>query len=179
MFCSKTTHSLRITFARWIPLNFRSTTDRATPLLFTWIYSCPSGGTVNFAFPLWQTWHFQFPYHECSVPVNQYSIFARLWRLFLAAYTICLELLLVWAFYSKGDATSNKLFEQVNVKERFKLFLRKFYGRQYQVPPWLTSVKWYSVARQYTMTTLHRSDYIPNHDFITELDLLPNYERCS
>ena len=44
--------SLRITWARCIPLNSRSKTrQRATLLLHTWIYFCRSGGTVNFTLP--------------------------------------------------------------------------------------------------------------------------------
>ena len=39
MFCPKTTQSLRITWARCIPLNLRSKTrQRAALLLLTWIY---------------------------------------------------------------------------------------------------------------------------------------------
>ena len=39
------------------------------------------------------------------------------------------------------------------------------------------SHEWHFVAWPFTMTTLHRSDFIPNPDHITELDYLPNYER--
>ena len=46
------TQSLRITWARCVPLNSRSKTrQRATLLLLTWIYFCRSGGTVNFTLP--------------------------------------------------------------------------------------------------------------------------------
>ena len=52
MFCPETTQSLRITWARCIPLNSRSKTrQRATLLLLIWIYFCRSGGTVNFTLP--------------------------------------------------------------------------------------------------------------------------------
>ena len=49
---SITTQSLRITWARCIPLNSRSETrQRAKLLLLTWIYFCWLGGTVNFTLP--------------------------------------------------------------------------------------------------------------------------------
>ena len=38
-----------------------------------------------------------------------------------------------------------------------------------------TTVKWHSTSWPYTMTTHYRSDFIPSHDFINELDLLPNF----
>ena len=41
----------------------------------------------------------------------------------------------------------------------------------------LINVKWHSVTRPYTMTTHYWSDFIPSCDLITELDLLPNFER--
>ena len=51
MFCPLTTQSLRITWARCIPLNSRSKTrQRATLMLLTWIYFCRSGGTVKLPF---------------------------------------------------------------------------------------------------------------------------------
>ena len=40
----------------------------------------------------------------------------------------------------------------------------------------LVNLKWHFVAWPYTMTSLNRSVFIPNHDLITELDLLPNNE---
>ena len=46
------THTLRIISVRCIPLSLRSKTQRrATLLLPTWIFSCQSVGTVNFALP--------------------------------------------------------------------------------------------------------------------------------
>ena len=41
----------------------------------------------------------------------------------------------------------------------------------------LTNAQWHSVAWISTMTTFHRSDFIPIRDLFTELDLLPIYER--
>ena len=35
----------------------------------------------------------------------------------------------------------------------------------------LMNVTWHTVAWPYSMTTLHRSDFIPNRDLITELDI--------
>ena len=52
-FCPLITQTLRIISVRCIPLSLRSKTRRrATLLLPTWICSCQSAGTVNFALPL-------------------------------------------------------------------------------------------------------------------------------
>ena len=59
------------------------------------------------------------------------------------------------------------------------IFLVRYIRRSFQTT-WsfpFTNVICHSVAWPYTMTTLDRSDFIPNCDHITELDLLPNYER--
>ena len=40
----------------------------------------------------------------------------------------------------------------------------------------LTDAKWHSVACPNTMTTLHRSDFIPIREPFTEVDLLPTYK---
>ena len=49
-YCPLITQTLRIISVRCIPLSLRSKTQRrATLLLPTWIYSCQSVGTVNFA----------------------------------------------------------------------------------------------------------------------------------
>ena len=85
-------------------------------------------------------------------------------------------------FILRATRLSNKFHEQGHAKERLKLLLRKFYGRyggSYQTI-WrspLTNAKWPSVAWPKTMTTLHRSDFIPIRGLFTELDHLPNYER--
>ena len=56
-------------------------------------------------FPLRQTWRFQLPYHKHSVPEQQHSIFASLWRFYLTAHTVCHGLLFLWMFYSEGGTT--------------------------------------------------------------------------
>ena len=58
-------------------------------------------------FHLWQTRRFQFPHFKFSVPEKQYSSFARLLRLYLAAYTMCPGLFLICMFYFEleGDAS--------------------------------------------------------------------------
>ena len=62
----------------------------------------------------WEGWstshiHLQqtkwFPHHKLSVTELLYSIFAGLWRFYLSAYTIRPGLILVWMFYSEGQAT--------------------------------------------------------------------------
>ena len=56
-------------------------------------------------FPLRQTWRFQLPYHKLSVPEQQHSFFASLWRFYLTGHTVCQGLLFLWMFYSKGSTT--------------------------------------------------------------------------
>ena len=87
-------------------------------------------------------------------------------------------------FILRATRLSNKPLEQGYVKERLKSSLKKFYGRygdlvkQYEVLlSSLTNAKWHSVAWPITLTTIHRSDFIPIRDLFTELDLLPAYER--
>ena len=88
-------------------------------------------------FPLRQTWRFQLPYHKLSVPEQQHSIFASLWRFYLTAHTVCQGLLFLWMFYSKGGTT---FIGEGYVRERLKSSLRKFYGqygdliKHYEVP---------------------------------------------
>ena len=67
-FCPLITKTLRMISVRCIPLSLRSKTRRrATLLLPTWICSCQSVGTVNFALPFTTTWRFQSPYYKLSV----------------------------------------------------------------------------------------------------------------
>ena len=56
------------------------TRRRATFLLRipTWIYSCQSARTINFALPFTTCVMIQFPYYKHSVPEKQQSIFASL-----------------------------------------------------------------------------------------------------
>ena len=86
---------------------------------------------------------------------------------------------------------SNKLLEQGYAKVRLRSLLRKFYGqsslkkfygrygdliKQYEVPlsrmlndiPKPDHIQWHPPFYSY---------FTPNHDLITELDLLPNYKR--
>ena len=44
-------------------------------------------------------------YDKLSVPEQQHSIFARLWRFYLTAHTVCQGLLFLCMFYSKGGTT--------------------------------------------------------------------------
>ena len=50
-------------------------------------------------------WRFQLPYHKLTVPEQQHSIFASLWRFYLTAHTVSQGLLFLWMFYSKGGTT--------------------------------------------------------------------------
>ena len=125
-----------------------------------------------------------------------------IWKLFSAIALTYLFILVCWWIYLQNYMLwhhawhwciypfyrpnyESKLFNHdrqltlTYVKKRLRSSLRKFYDRFGDLIKPLTNVKWHSVAWPYTMTTLHRSEFMPIRDLITELDLLPNYERFS
>ena len=104
-FCPLITQTLRIISVRCIPLSLRSKTRRrATLLPPTWISSCQSVGTVNFALPFTT---------NVTISISILQTFRswvatshlRLWRFYLTTHPIRQGLLLLWMFYSDGDAT--------------------------------------------------------------------------
>ena len=101
---------------------------------------------------------------------HKYSKLARLWRLYFAAYTKCQGLLLVWMFYSEGDATFKQAFRTgirlgtlEIVIEEVLWSIRVSYKTIWSSP--LTNVKWHSVAWPYTVTTPHWPNVVPNSTF--------------
>ena len=104
--CPLITQSLIIISVRCIPLSLRSKTRRrATLLLPTWICSCQSVGTVNFALPFTT---------NVTISISILQTF-RSWvatshlrppmAFYLTTHPIRQSLLLLWMFYSEGDAT--------------------------------------------------------------------------
>ena len=106
-----------------------------------------------------------------------------LWHLYLTVFKICLGLLLVWMFYSEGYTTFKKASRtgirhgtlDIVIGEVLWSILRGSYKTICSSP--LTNAKWHSVAWPNTMTTLHRSDFIPIRDLYTELGLLLNHYK--
>ena len=141
-YCQSITQMLRTILVRCIPLNVRSKTrQRATPLLHTSIYSCPSEGTVSCALPFttnvtistsisqtFRSWATTFHLRQPMTFVSHSSYgmpgFALLMNVFI---------LMAAQFLSK-------LLGQGYVRKRLKSSLRKFYGRygylikHYEVP---------------------------------------------
>ena len=114
---------MRIILAKSILLNLRSKTrQRATLLLLTWIYSCPSGETVNFVL----TFTTNVTISISLLPTFHYSISARLWRFYIKAYTIYQGMFLLLMFIMRDRRLSSKLLQQGYVCERLKSLLRTF-----------------------------------------------------
>ena len=102
-FCQSITQILRKNWVRCILLNLTSKHDREQHLCFLLGFTPADRKGRSFAhFPLRQTWRFQLPYHKLSVPEQQHSIFASLWRFYLTANTVYQGLLFLWMFYSKS-----------------------------------------------------------------------------
>ena len=59
---------------------------------------------ARFSFNAWHTRRFQFLYNKRSVPVKPYSIFARLWRLYLKTFTIYSGMLLIRIKMRRSEA---------------------------------------------------------------------------
>ena len=139
--------SLRITWARCIPLNSRSKTrQRATLLLLTWIYFCRLGGAVNFTLPFMTNVTISISTSQISVPSSNIST--------SPAYGVFMSQLIRYAracssygcFILRATRLSNKLLEQGYVKERLKSS-RGSYQTIWSFP--LTNVKWNSVSWPY------------------------------
>ena len=134
-------------------------------------------GRSTLYFHFWQTWRFQFRYYKCSVPEKQYTSYARLWRLYLAACTIYPGLLLVCLFILRATRPAFRaVIRQGTLEIVIEEVLWSIRG-SYQIIRSSYLKKWHSVARPNTMTNIHRSDFIPIRDLFTELDLLPIFER--
>ena len=141
-YCPWITQTLRIISVRCIPLRLRSKTQRrATLLIPTWIYSCQSVETVNFALPFTT---------NVKISISILQTF-RSW-----VATSHLRQPMAFLYHNSSDTPglaplmnvlfweavrlSNKLLGKGYVKERLKSSLRKFYGRygdlmkQYDVP---------------------------------------------
>ena len=173
MFCPLTTQSLRITWARCIPLNSRSKTrQRATLLLHTWIYFCRSGGTVNFTLPfmtnvtisistsqLFRSWVAIF---QPRPPMA--SLFRSLYG--MPGFDPRMDVL-SWGRHDFQITFSNRDTSR-------KSSLRKFYGRYRGL------IKQYEVSISQMLNDILWPDHIqwqpPLIRLCTELDLLPNFE---
>ena len=129
-YCPLITQTLGIISVRCIPLSFRSKTQRRATLLFpTWIYTCQSVGTVNFALlfttsvtisiSILQTFH---SWVATSHPRRLRCFISQLIQYARACSSY-------ECFILRAMRLSNKLLGQGYVKERLKSSLRKFYGR--------------------------------------------------
>ena len=187
-YCQSITQILRIIWVRCIPLNLWSKHDREQHLCFLLGFTpVDRKGRSAAHFPLRQTWPFQLPYHKLSVPEHQHSIFARLWRFYLTAHTVCQGSLFLWMFYSKGGGArlSSKLLGQGYA---FKIVPQEVLWSIWGSPktlwsPPLQNATWHSGTWPSTVTpsakqTLHQFvNLLPNWTFLSILTLLPNFER--
>ena len=131
MFCPLTTQSLRITWARCIPLNSRLKTRKRATLLFLktgYILSIGRDGQLHTSiYDKRDDFNFHitnFPFLSSNIPTSPaYGVFiSQLIRYARACSSY-------GCFILRATRLSNKLLEQGYVKERLKSSLRKFYGR--------------------------------------------------
>ena len=112
-YCQSITQILRIIWVRCIPLSLRSKTRRrATPLLPTWIYSCRSKVTVSCEFPI-------------TTNVTISTSISQTFRSWVAIFHLRQPMV----FLSHSSYGIPGLAPLMNVMERSKSSLRKFYGR--------------------------------------------------
>ena len=141
------TQSLRITWARFIPLNSRSKTrQRATLLLLTWIYFCQLQTSIYDKRDDFNLRITNFPFlaifqHRSSMASLFHSLYDMPW---LAPRTVIrqgtLEIVIEEVWSIRGSYQTIRSFP-------------------------LTNVKWHSVTWPYTMTTAYWSDSVPNSTF--------------
>ena len=143
-------------------LEIKDTTDSNTSAsYFNLLQSIGRDGPTSY-FHLWQAWRFQFPYNKLCVPEYLYTSLARLWRLYLTAYTICSGLLLVWIFFFWGRHDFQIKTFRTGIRRRtleivIEEVLCKIRGSFQTI--WissLTNAQWHSVTWPNTMTTLHQ-----------------------
>ena len=176
---SITTKSLKITWARCIPLNLRSKNwQRATLLLFTWVYFCRLGGKVNFILPFMTNVTISISISPIFRPwVAIYQLRPPMGSLSHSLYIMPglapSMNVLFWGRHDFRISLPNRDTSRKIVIEEVLL------STSYQAirSSSLMNAKWYSEAWQNTMTTLYWSDFIPIRDLFTELDLLLTYVR--
>ena len=122
---------LRIISVRCVPLNLRSKTRRWSILLLllTWIFSFQSIEMVNFELPFTTSETISSSILQTFCSWVATSHLRPPMTFHCTTHLIHQGLLLLWMFYSEGNATSNKLLRQEYVKERMKLSLKKLYVR--------------------------------------------------
>ena len=155
-YCQSITQILKIIWVRCIPLSLRSKARRrATPLLPTLIYSCPSRVMVSCALPFYDksddfNFHItNFPFLSSNIPSSPaYGVFiSQLIRYARACSSYECFILL-------AARLSSKLLGQGYVMERLKSSFRKFYGRYGDL------IKYYEISLSQMLHDILGHDHI-------------------
>ena len=193
-YCQSITQILKIIWVRCIPLNLKSKTrQRATPASYLdLLLSIGRDGHLRTSL-YDKKWRFQLPYHKLSVPAQQHSIFASLWRFISQLIWYARACSSYECFILRAARLSSKLLGQWYVRERLKSSLRKFYGRYGDLikhyknvwsPP-LPNVTWHSGTWSSTGTPLtdqplHKFlNQSPNWTLLPTFDLITKFREVS
>ena len=138
---------MRITLARCFLFNFSKTWQKATLLLLTEIYTCRSGQRHTSIYDKRDNIT-NIPFLSSNIPSSPaYGVF------YITAYTRCPGLLLIWMFYSEGNATliGIQQWPLELVIEEVLPSIRGSFQTIWSSP--LTNVKYHSDAWSYTMAS--------------------------
>ena len=188
-YCPLITQTLRIISVRCILLSLRSKTQRrATLLLPTWIYSCQSAGTVNFALPFTASVTISISILQTFRSLAAISHLRQpIWRFISQLIRYARACSSYECFILRAVRLSKKPYRQGYVKERLKSSLMKFYGRygdltkQYEVPlsRMLHDILEDDHLQWHPPLMRHYTNFLPftDLDLIIEFDILPNCVR--